>query len=414
MNFLLLLYTHHHTAFAFAFLVTLIVLLYNESKRIHLKTLFVTSMVLALLVTLRSINLSTILIFFIIGELLYLHTKTPLVRIIISLFVCSIYTVDITLLRTITSPVVAHTGYLALLSLILPPLIYNTGKNILIKPFYSILLFALSYSYIILLFLSGIKHSAYTSLYTRQLVFVVAFSLIYTTLISIERNTSLYHLTFGRKKLTLLCEYLKKNASFYLNKNHLYALFFSSLAMLFVYPYIFIMGKLATHLASPYSIPDQLHTLIPKKDTSSIHLGAFNFFRDIAFFIVFFFAHKIPFYVTCLAVLTFTRSSFVALTNLGLPEGQPVISSAYTFGGDLFFSGHVAIPFMTALVFWDIKPMRYISLLATIIFGVAAVVGRFHYTIDVLAAPFITYGIFIIVKKLFPRLAVWAYKTEEK
>ena len=73
-----------------------------------------------------------------------------------------------------------------------------------------------------------------------------------------------------------------------------------------------------------------------------------------------------------------------------------------TFQGNLFFSGHAGFPFLMALIFWDKKFWRWFFLIATVAFGVAVLLAHVHYSIDVFAAPFIVYGIYVITAKLFP------------
>ena len=66
---------------------------------------------------------------------------------------------------------------------------------------------------------------------------------------------------------------------------------------------------------------------------------------------------------------------------------------------DLFFSGHTATLFLLYLVI-DKKPFKRMFLLLTMIVAVSVVVQHVHYFIDVLAAPFFTYGCYIIVKRI--------------
>jgi membrane-associated phospholipid phosphatase len=72
-----------------------------------------------------------------------------------------------------------------------------------------------------------------------------------------------------------------------------------------------------------------------------------------------------------------------------------------TFGGDLFFSGHTGLPFLMALIFWNHPRLRYTFIAASLIFGTSAILGHYHYSIDVFAAYFITYSIFHIARTMF-------------
>lgn len=162
--------------------------------------------------------------------------------------------------------------------------------------------------------------------------------------------------------------------------------------------------KVAAMLATKNAgdpIGDIIISNLPRIDTSFIH-GTLSFFMyDLRTILFVVFIRYTPFAAKALASIIFLRAIAINLTNLGMPEGITPISSTMTFGGDLFFSGHVANTFMLCLIFWHIQSLRYIFMVASIIFGVSAVLGHYHYTIDVLAAPFFAYGIFTLCKKIF-------------
>ena len=68
-----------------------------------------------------------------------------------------------------------------------------------------------------------------------------------------------------------------------------------------------------------------------------------------------------------------------------------------------FFSGHTGLPFLAALAFWHILPWRLFYLALTVFFGAVVLLGHYHYSIDVLAALFITHGVFQMSCWLFGR-----------
>lgn len=116
----------------------------------------------------------------------------------------------------------------------------------------------------------------------------------------------------------------------------------------------------------------------------------------------------LPILTKSIASMYIIRALFIPLTHLKIypsklliPESYSIFSNA-TPGNDLFFSGHVSFPFIVALVFWKHKKTRYFFLLFSAISGIAALLAKTHYSIDVFAAPFITYSIFKIVEKIFP------------
>jgi len=110
---------------------------------------------------------------------------------------------------------------------------------------------------------------------------------------------------------------------------------------------------------------------------------------------------KIPFTLKSIALFTVIRSIFISLTHLG-PFPTEAITNAgnffnkFTFGGDLFFSGHTGLAFLMALLFWQNKTLRYIFLIYSVFIGIVVLLGHYHYSIDVLAAFFITYSIYHI------------------
>lgn len=110
------------------------------------------------------------------------------------------------------------------------------------------------------------------------------------------------------------------------------------------------------------------------------------------------------------AIFIATRAVFIAATHFGIPPDQvnPDMSGFFdrlytNFGlaGGFFFSGHTGLPFLMALVFWNDKGWRYVYLAMSFIFGVSVLLAHVHYSIDVLAAPYMAYAIFKMAQYLF-------------
>jgi len=117
---------------------------------------------------------------------------------------------------------------------------------------------------------------------------------------------------------------------------------------------------------------------------------------------------QIPFIVKSVALFVFVRAIFISLTHIGpiLQQAPPIsniILRNLMFGVDYFFSGHTGLPFLMALSFWSSKYLRNLFLATSFIFGASALLGHYHYSIDVFAAFFITYGIFHIAQWLFAK-----------
>jgi hypothetical protein len=117
---------------------------------------------------------------------------------------------------------------------------------------------------------------------------------------------------------------------------------------------------------------------------------------------------RLPFALKGIALFYIIRSIFISLTHLGPypieipPTPAPVLNSVF-FAGDLFFSGHTGLPFLAALAFWYEPVLRYFYLASSLFFGTIVLLGHYHYSIDVLAAFFITYTIYVMAKWLFAR-----------
>ena len=117
---------------------------------------------------------------------------------------------------------------------------------------------------------------------------------------------------------------------------------------------------------------------------------------------------RIPFVFKSMALFVLVRSAFIVLTHLGpYPERSALDSNAilriFTSDSDLFFSGHTGAPFLLALMFWKGPRLRTFFLSASAVFAISVLLGHLHYSIDVFAAFFISYGIFDLAKFLFHR-----------
>lgn len=134
---------------------------------------------------------------------------------------------------------------------------------------------------------------------------------------------------------------------------------------------------------------------------------AFAFFLFVLFFVLID-PKRIPFVLKSTGLLIAIRSVFITLTHLGPFAQRSYIDKAALFGpfnlaSDFFFSNHTALPFLIALIFWENKFVRNVSLFASVLFGASVLLGHLHYSIDVFAAFFITYTVFHIAQKFFAK-----------
>ncbi len=118
---------------------------------------------------------------------------------------------------------------------------------------------------------------------------------------------------------------------------------------------------------------------------------------------------RVPFALHAVTLFILIRSAFTLMTHLGPPEvaylsdfGATITNSF--FGADQFFSAHTGMPFLGALAFWGFdNRLKWFYLLSSVLFAIIVLLGHIHYTIDVMSAFFITYGIYHIALWLFPR-----------
>jgi PAP2 superfamily C-terminal len=100
-------------------------------------------------------------------------------------------------------------------------------------------------------------------------------------------------------------------------------------------------------------------------------------------------------------IITLVRTLTMYVFTLDPPVGIIVLQDPFidriAYGGnvftkDLFFSGHVAT--LTLLALLEERPLaKYWVICCVVCVGILIIIQRVHYTIDVVAAPFITYGI---------------------
>jgi len=164
-------------------------------------------------------------------------------------------------------------------------------------------------------------------------------------------------------------------------------------------------GTYADMRSSNY-VQDIILDNIPLFETKFIFIYGALFVIIFVCFLLFFMPRYFPFLLKSVALLIVIRSLFVIMTHLApyperafLPTNHFI--GKFTFGADLFFSGHTAFPYMLALIYWQNKTLKITFLLFSVIFAASVLLGHLHYSIDVFAAYFITYSVYRIAMKFF-------------
>lgn len=119
----------------------------------------------------------------------------------------------------------------------------------------------------------------------------------------------------------------------------------------------------------------------------------------------------LPFTLKAVAFFYTVRSIAVSLTHISAYPYRAVletssfvatnVSRVFFSGDDLFFSGHVGLPFLMAFIFWDNVLLRALFLIVSAVFAVVVLLGHLHYSIDVFSAYFITYSIYVLARRAF-------------
>lgn len=177
---------------------------------------------------------------------------------------------------------------------------------------------------------------------------------------------------------------------------------------------LFLVSLVANRYASLYataqasnSVSDLLLDNIPVMRVEWIVNDVAALFGFCMLFLILWQPRRIPFILKASALFIVIRSLFIILTHLGpFPYRTYLdpndIFRTLTYGGDYFFSGHTGMPFLFALIYWQEKWVRFFCLAAAALLSTGVVLGHLHYSIDVFAAFFITYGIFVMAQRFFP------------
>lgn len=178
----------------------------------------------------------------------------------------------------------------------------------------------------------------------------------------------------------------------------------------------FAVNLLASHYTETFPalrVGDLILDNIPIIDLTFLYrTGIFVIIGITVLYPAVFAPEKAPFTAKTFAAFLMIRSFFISLTHLGAPESFYALPQGadqsefirFFYINDLFFSAHTGIPFLSALLFWNDKFIRYLMLVSSAIMGAVVLFMHVHYSIDVFSAYFITYSIFIVSDGIFNKL----------
>ncbi len=193
----------------------------------------------------------------------------------------------------------------------------------------------------------------------------------------------------------------KINEWYYELKQHKYKIILSLLLLGIA---TFISQRSANYadkVAAPYATPDLFLSLIPVMNLNFLFIyGYILVLAILCIYPLFFSVKKFHEMIYHFSLIVIVRALFITLTHLKAPDGAipsffPWPFNNLSFQNDLFFSGHVATTLIGFFIFKGEK-IRYFFLISSIIFAFTVLAMRQHYSIDVFAAFFITYGTYKI------------------
>jgi membrane-associated phospholipid phosphatase len=161
--------------------------------------------------------------------------------------------------------------------------------------------------------------------------------------------------------------------------------------------------------AKVQEIPDLILDHLPLMDFSFFYVWVFMFVIYATWVYAIANPKKFHYLIGLQVLLIFVRALSIPLTHLQDPSDMirvkfPSVTDFGQGANDLFFSGHVAVPFLCFLSF-DNKKLKYLMLFISIILGFTVLAMHVHYSIDVFAAFFITYGIYKIGNSIFDNIS---------
>lgn len=202
----------------------------------------------------------------------------------------------------------------------------------------------------------------------------------------------------------------------FVNKDYIKSLIVSS--FLLVFSVIFSLYSSAQNdiLFSSTPVEDLFFSIIPILDLSLVFVTLEILLIILAFLYgIFIVPKKLPFALLAFSIFIGIRAVCISLTHIGVPVDYiyPSMGTGdFFFHNDLFFSGHTGGPFLVALILWQRKFWRYFLISISILMAFTVLAMRVHYSIDIVGAYFITYGIFKIAENIVHKTGFFVYSRD--
>lgn len=147
------------------------------------------------------------------------------------------------------------------------------------------------------------------------------------------------------------------------------------------------------------------HVPVMNVDFAVVWLYILVWFVFITYVLVFN-PRKAHYYIGMLSLFIVVRAGFSILTHMASPPEVnydtyiPFFYQWFRFPNALFFAAKVGIPFLVFLMVPN-KKLKIFMLTASVLLAIGVLLMHLHYTIDVVGAYFITFGIYRLGGHIF-------------